>query len=149
LDHIRIRNNNIMRTFADASAGNVAHTTFNDLIKTLKFNGAIRYAGITFSGTVVDGDGNPVPNAPVYLYGVDENGDPLLIAETTTDASGDYEFEDIPGYDFDYDSPEATIVSDPDGYAEGETTVTDLVDGEDEADEDIIVIEDGEEDDLS
>ncbi len=149
LDHIRIRNNNIMRTFEDAAAGDVPHTVFNDLLKTLKFNGMLRYAGITFSGTVLDGDGNPVPNAPVYLFGVDENGDPLLIAETVTDENGDYEFADIPMYDFDYDSPEATIISDPEGYEAGETVVDNLVDGEDEEDEDIVVIDPCAGDELS
>lgn len=45
------------------------------------------------SGQVTDEGGNPIDNTKIYLWREDLTSSPQVIAETTTDSSGNYEFD--------------------------------------------------------
>ena len=98
-------------------------TTVNDEISAidlLPFIDAVDYdfaelQPASISGTVVDDFGNPIPNVELTLSGTDDLGNPVTLV-TTTDADGNYIFEDLrPG-------TYTVTETQPTGYGDGGET---------------------------
>ena len=66
------------------------------------------------SGSVVDDFGNGIAGVEIVLTGTDANGDPVSLT-TTTDANGDYTFDNLLGGDY------VVTETQPDGYGQGAT----------------------------
>ncbi len=123
------------------SAGSVGGdaTTVNDEISAIvlpAFTDAVDYdfaelQPSSISGSVVDDFGNPIPDVEITLTGTDDLGNPVTLT-TTTDASGNYLFDDLrPGT---YTVTETQPVGYGDGgetagSAGGDDSVNDVISG--------------------